>query len=213
MKLGKILIIAPHPDDEVLGCGGIMAKYTNNISILYITGFHPGVDNKEYQKEKLSVLKRAKINRVYNSTFELETNKLDSIPISSIISRIESTINFDKPDTVFVCFPSYNQDHRVVYDATITATRPHDTNHFVKNILVYEQPETLHSQRIGSEVFKPQLFVPIDIEEKIELYSLYKTQIRGHRKPETLKGLAALRGSYINKDYAEAFSIVRISCE
>lgn len=212
-KFGKILIIAPHPDDEVLGCGGIMSKYGNSVSVFYVTSHHPAVSGEVYMKEKYAVLKKAGIYSEITSPYFTLTNKLDTIPMSSIISEIESVIEKLKPDTIFTCFPSYNQDHRVVYEATVTATRPHDKNHFVKNVLVYEQPETLHSNRTEAGIFVPNVFVPIDISSKLELYSVYNSQVRGHRSPETIKGLAALRGSYINKPYAEAFSVLRMTHE
>lgn len=212
-KFGKILIIAPHADDEVLGCGGIMAKYGNSVAVLYVTTFHPNVLYDHYIKERRKVLQQAGIHTYFETPFVLETNRLDNLPISKLISELEEKINTYKPDTIFVCFPSYNQDHRVVYDATITATRPHDKNHFVKNVLIYEQPETLHSQRIGSEVFKPQVFVQINIEDKIKLYNLYASQVRGHRSIAAIKGLASVRGSYISKENAEAFSVARMSYE
>lgn len=212
-KFGKILIIAPHADDEVLGCGGIMQKYGSSVAVLYVTSFHPRIDHEAYLSERKSVLKQAGIHTSFETKFIRATNELDSVPISKVISELEKNINLYKPDTIFTCFPSYNQDHRVVYEATITATRPHDENHFVKNVLVYEQPETLHSQRIGGEVFKPEVFVSINIEDKIRLYSLYASQVREHRSVAAIRGLAALRGSYICKKDAEAFSVVRMSYE
>lgn len=221
---GKILIISPHMDDEVLGCGGIMAKYGNKVTVLYVTGYHPGVNSSVYHAENKNVVANAKCNALYVNReihpqglaykgieIQKQTNRLHVLPQSYLISEFEEAINAVKPDTVFVCFPSYNQDHRAVFDALITATRPHDKNWYVKNILVYEQPETIHTNRLVTEQFKPVLFTEIDINAKLKLYKLYKSQVRGHRGTETLKALAAVRGSFIGKPYAEAFDCVRLT--
>lgn len=212
MSFGKILVIAPHPDDEVLGCGGVLAEYGKNAFILYVTAHHPAVDDKDYAKEYLSVVNEIGANVFYGPVLHA-TNELHTLPITILIQRFEEQINLLKPDTVFVCFPSYNQDHRVVFDALITAIRPHDKNWFVKNVLVYEQPETLHTNRLSTLPFEPNVFVEIDIQKKLGLYHLYKSQIRGHRNIETIKGLAVLRGSFIGKPYAEAFACIRMTCE
>jgi len=206
------LIISPHPDDEVLGCGGIISsiKDKGKLHILYITNFHPLFAKEEYNKERLNLISYLGCNEDVLIQTESLTNKLDTYPISCLINSLEEKINKIKPTNIFVCFPSYNQDHRIVFDALITATRPHDRNHFVKNIFVYEQPETLHTQRLNGQ-FTPNFFAEIDIEKKIELYKFYNTQQRGHRDSETLRALARLRGSYIAKPYAESFQTIRFT--
>lgn len=210
VDFGKILIISPHPDDEVLGCGGVIAKYKENVHVHYMTFFHPGVSKEIYWKEHSNLIEYVGCKTSYSDILD-KTNVLHTLPINTIISQLETIIQNVKPETVFVCYPSYNQDHRVVYDALLTATRPHDINWQPKNILIYEQPETLHTNRIGSEQFKPLVFTEIDIEQKIKLYEFYNSQIRGHRGVDTLKGLAKLRGSFISKPYAEAFDCIRLT--
>jgi len=211
VDFGKILIISPHPDDEVLGCGGIMAKYKEKVHVHYITFFHPFVESSVYRLENHKLIKY--LGCEFSMSLETQnlTNRLSTRPISELITQFEELIQKVKPDTVFVCYPSYNQDHRVVYDALLTATRPHDINWQPKNILIYEQPETLHTNRVGSEQFKPLVFTEIDIEQKIKLYEFYTSQIRGHRGVDTIRGLAKLRGSFISKPYAEAFDCIRIT--
>lgn len=212
VDFGKILIISPHPDDEVLGCGGIIAKYKKNVHIHYVTFFHPGVPTEKYRTENDNLIAYLGCGTSYSQPNILnKTNVLHTLPITSLIAQFERTIQETKPDTVFVCFPSYNQDHRVVFDALLTAVRPHDVNWQPKNVLVYEQPETLHTNRIGTEQFKPLVFTEIDIAEKIKLYRFYESQIRGHRGTDTLEALAKLRGSFIAKPYAEAFDCIRLT--
>ncbi len=209
MNFGKRLIISPHPDDEVLGCGGIMTKYSSDVTTLYVTAHHPGVDDEIYHKECLSISNKLQTKEMW-SRYLAYTNVLSTLPPTALITSFEDAINECKPDTIFVCFPSYNQDHRVVFDALITATRPHDKNWFVKNVLVYEQPETLHTNRFAA-IFTPRVFVPINIEDKIDLYKLYKSQIRGHRGVDTVRAIATLRGSFIGQPAAEAFDVIRMT--
>ena len=206
----KILILSPHMDDEVLGCGGLIASLMENnpknLHIHYFNDFHPVVDNEAYKAENAKLISH--IGCTSSFTKSKSVNKLNSIPISEHISEIESLANEFQPDTILVTFPSYNQDHRHIFDATITATRVHDRNYYVHNILVYEQPETLQTNRIEPK-FLPHVFLPVDVDKKIELYSMYQTQLRGHRRVEHIKYLAGVRGMQCNAPFAESFMIIR----
>ena len=215
LDFGKILIVSPHPDDEVLGCGGIMSKYAKDVHVHYVTFHHPLVDYNVYRAENAKLMFHLLLkggSSCYSPENILRmTNQLHTLPITTLVTQFEELIQKVRPTTVLVCYPSYNQDHRTVFEALLTATRPHDRNWMPKNILVYEQPETLHTNRIGTDQFRPQVFVPIDVEEKIKLYEFYQSQIRGHRGTDTIRALACLRGSFISKPFAEAFEVMRIT--
>ncbi len=90
----------------------------------------------------------------------------------------------------------------------MVALRPHDLNHFVSKVLIYEQPQVYLWNNTSRE-FKPNYFVPIDINKKIKAYKLMATQVRTFRSPEMLKALALLRGGQCNFKYAEGFEIIR----
>ena len=113
-----------------------------------------------------------------------------------------------KPDLVFIPTPSYNQDHKTVYDASMVALRPHDLNFFVKKVLLYEQPQVYLWNNTSRE-FKPNHFIPIDIDKKIKAYKLMESQVRTFRSPEMLKSMAILRGGQSNTEYAEGFETLR----
>jgi len=208
----KVLILSPHMDDEVLGCGGLIAQIADKepalLHIHYFNDFHPLFDARTLRKENEKLI--SKIGCTKSVSLHKKVNRLDSIPIAEHINEIEGLINTYSPDTLLVTFPSYNQDHRRIFEATITATRPHDKNFFVKNILVYEQPETIQANRIITN-FTPHIFQPIDINKKIELYKIYKTQIRKYRTFDHLKYLAGLRGMQCNFPFAESFMVIRIT--
>jgi len=204
----KKLIISPHIDDEVLGCGGILDKDT---FVLYC-----GVENRYVNGDmSISVVTRInelkKVSKFLNFDFKLLDNKVNNFQLKDLIGEFEEVISRLKPEQIYIPYPSYNQDHRIVYEASLIATRPHDINFFVKKILVYEQPHVFfwdktHNINGG---FVPNYFIPIDVNKKIKAYELMKTQVRSFRSSENLKSMANLRGTQSNNEYAEAFQILR----
>ena len=204
----KKLVISPHIDDEVLGCGGILDKDT---FVLYC-----GVENRYVNGDmSISVVTRInelkKVSKFLNFDFKLLDNKVNNFQLKDLIGEFEEVISRLKPQQIYIPYPSYNQDHRIVYEASLIAPRPHDINFFVKKVLVYEQPHVFfwdktHNINGG---FIPNYFIPIDINKKIKAYELMKTQVRSFRSSENLKSMANLRGTQSNNEYAEAFQILR----
>ena len=204
----KKLVISPHIDDEVLGCGGILDKDT---FVLYC-----GVENRYVNGDmSISVVTRInelkKVSKFLNFDFKLLDNKVNNFQLKDLIGEFEEVISRLKPQQIYIPYPSYNQDHRIVYEASLIATRPHDINFFVKKVLVYEQPHVFFwdkTHNINSG-FVPNYFIPIDINKKIKAYELMKTQVRSFRSSENLKSMANLRGTQSNNECAEAFQILR----
>ena len=204
--MAQKIIIAPHIDDDVLGCGGIMDKNTH---VIYCGMDENHIDGRPSKKERLKEAKDT--SNFLKHKFTILKNKVNYYNLQKLLLEFESFIEKIKPDKIYIPYPSYNQDHRVTYEAILTALRPHDKNFFVKKVLIYEQPHVFlwdYTNDINSTI-KPNYFVPIDIKRKIKAYKLMKTQVRSFRSPETLKKIAALRGKQSNCDYAEAFQIIR----
>ena len=199
----KKLIIAPHADDDVLGCGGILDETCH---IIYCGLDESGIPDRPSKNSRMEEIHA--VQDITNHTFDILDNLVNRYSEYELIGQIEKIINSDKPDEVYVCHPSYNQDHRAVYDATMVALRPHDKNHFVKRVLLYEQPQVYFWNTTGRE-FNAHYFVKIDIEKKIKVYETMKSQVRSFRSPEHLKANAKLRGGQSNCEYAEAFEIIR----
>tara|TARA_Y100000310_G_scaffold271610_1_gene286175 strand:+ start:339 stop:956 length:618 start_codon:yes stop_codon:yes gene_type:complete len=198
------LIIAPHVDDEILGCGGILTK---KFFIL-----HCGLaENQDHGKIFLSREARLEefeyVREKVGFEYEVLKHPVNNMETHKLIKDIENIVNRIRPREIYIPAPSYNQDHKAVYDACLIALRPHDVNFFVKRVLVYEQPQDLWES--GREHFVPNTFTKINIDKKIDLYRLIKSQIREHRGVEHLRSLAKLRGAQSNCNYSEGFKTIR----
>lgn len=201
----KKLIIAPHADDDVLGCGGIFDK---DCLILYC-----GIDESSVRSNRPSYDDRtSEIEKAKNFTgheYKILNNLVNHYDDYELIDQVEKVVEEVKPEEVYLPHPSYNQDHRAVYDGCMVALRPHDKNFFVKKIFVYEQPHMLFWDNEYVD-YKPNYFVPIDIDKKVKLYEeCFKSQVRGFRSVEHVKAIARLRGGQSNCEYAEAYKILR----
>lgn len=201
----KNLVISPHADDEVLGCGGIL----NSSFLVYFCGIDESKLREDKDKtptnERLSEIK--KVADYLGFKFEVNnSSKVNHYTEQEFINIFEDLINRIKPNTVFLPHPGYNQDHKAIFNAALIALRPHDQNFFVKKILVYE---AAHDVIWNPKNIKLNYFMPIDIERKIKAYELYKSQVRGMRSSQLLKEIAAVRGASSNYKYAEAFEILR----
>lgn len=196
------LIIAPHADDEILGCGGFLAKFGKECFVYYV-----GVEEFRIisRAERLEEIKGAANLLGFGWDFNKDT-KVNNYKEVELIGVFEDLINKLKPEMILIPHPSYNQDHRAVFNAMLIALRPHDKNFFVKKVLVYEQPHSIIWDR---KPLNPNYFIEIDIEKKIAAYKLEKSQVRSMRSPELLRTISKLRGAQINVSYAEAFNILR----
>jgi LmbE family N-acetylglucosaminyl deacetylase len=203
----KRLIIAPHIDDEVLGC---FSSIDSNTFILYC-GMDESKIKFDWVKQRpdsdirLNELQTVQQELLFS--YEILNNEVNNYVIQKLIPEFERIINKVQPDELYIPVPSYNQDHRVVYEAALTALRPHDINFFVKRVLVYEQIQDLWNHNYHS--FNPTFFRRLDIDKKIQIYNLMQSQVRAFRNDNMLHTLAELRGIQANIKYAEAFEVIR----
>ena len=199
-KTYRTLVIAPHCDDEVLGCGGVLEKRES--AFVYFLG----VDTFHIIQRQGRLNEVIKVAVYLGFQWDVGPNKVNHYKRSEIINEITDVINQIQPREIFIPNNSYNQDHKEVYDACIIALRPHDKNWFVKNVFVYEVDQYL----LWDAHFEPNYFEEIDIEKKIEAYKLHSSQVRDMRPPELLRQYATIRGLSCKCDYAEGFKILRM---
>jgi LmbE family N-acetylglucosaminyl deacetylase len=195
----KKLIISPHIDDEVVGCGGILDEDT------YV--YFCGVDwfHEISQKERLAEANA--VSRFFGYKYEVNSRSIvNQYDRNKFIDIFQNLINEQGPEKVYIPYPSYNQDHQAIYHAAMIALRPHDKNFFVKKVLVYEGIGAFQWYKSDYEV---NHFVEIDMEKKIAGYLLHKSQVRGHRSCVHIRALAILRGSQIGVGHAEGYIVKR----
>ena len=220
MKKNKILIIAAHPDDEILGCGGTIAKMKNThiIQTIFMTN---GVSargikrQKEIKNRKNASIKLFEFLNLPKPTFySFPDNQMDRVPLLKIIKKIEKKIKIFKPETIITHYSNcLNIDHRKTYEAVITACRPIN-NLSVKKILSFEIPSSTDWALFKNKNFQPNYFIDISnhIEEKLKLLKFYKKELKNYphsRSLRSIKSLASVRGVSCGIKYAEAFYLNR----
>ena len=230
----KILVIAAHPDDEVLGMGGTIKKLStsgNEIKTIFLsTGilarrpFESRVSDNVYTKRFLSQVDRklknlrreakdaAKVLGVDQIDFlDFPDNEMDGIHLLKVVKVIEKEIKSAKPDRIYTNhYGDLNVDHKVVYNATLAACRP--ANFPVKEILSFE---VLSSTEWSYPYnFNPNYFINIEkhLEKKIGAMKLFVSEIRKFPHPrssENIKHVARRWGSVSGFNAAEAFELIR----
>jgi LmbE family N-acetylglucosaminyl deacetylase len=203
--MARKLIIAPHIDDEVLGCGGIL----DSDSHVYVCG----VDESGFRSDKdptpnaerLEEMNQAAAYLGYSWEYNPKS-RVNRYTEQELIDLLEDVVDRVKPDRIYLPHPGFNQDHRTVFHASMVALRPHDRNFFVSKVLVYE---AIHDLLWDPAELRVNHFVEIDIERKLQAYLRHQSQVRRMRSPEVLRHMAAVRGAAINRPYAEAFQILR----
>lgn len=221
----KILIVAAHPDDEVLGCFGTVAKFIQDGYEAYTLILGEGktsrdeirvVENKQNEIAILnSEIHKANsiigIKKVFIKNFP--DNRFDSVDLLDIIKTISKVKEEVNPDIIFTHYKDdLNIDHKITYTAVITATRPMKSES-VKEIYSFE---ILSSTEWNYPLsFSPDMFFSIDdtINLKLQAMKEYKSELCQYPHPRSLEGIALsaqYNGMSVGKKYVECFKVVRI---
>lgn len=219
--MGKnILIIAPHPDDEVLGCGGTIKKLStqnNDVYVLIVSRGKKGMYSEEgIQRVRQEALTAHNMLGVKETRFfDFPAPELDLVSTSVISSAISEVISEFKADTIYVPHSGdIHHDHKAVFNAALVAARPVN-GCSVKQIYAYETlSETEWAAPTSNEAFIPTRFVNISdfFQLKIEAFKCFKTQLREFPNSRSLKAIEALsnfRGCTVGFTHAEAFMTIR----
>ena len=218
----RILVIAPHPDDETLGCGGSLLKHKANgdsLSWLVATRGHEPQWSAEVLEQKEREISAVAAFYGFDNTFRLDfpTIKLDRVPIEEIIAAIREAITEAKPDWVYLNhFGDVHSDHRVLFEATMSVLKPfYSAQHGVKRVLSYEVFSSTDAAPVNpARAFVPQVFTDVTqfLEQKLEIMALYESELQASPLPralDSLRALARVRGATIGVEYAESFMLVR----
>lgn len=222
----KVLVIAAHPDDEVLGCGAtaarlVMEGHEVHFAILGegMTSRHP--DRTDADAAQLAVLHKqaqaaaAKVGVKSVVLHKLPDNRLDTVPLLEVVKIVEELIGRLKPEIIYTHHGGdLNIDHEVIHRAVLTATRP-VAGQVVREVYAFEVPSSTEwtFQRLQPP-FHPNVFVDVTrtLEAKIAAMECYETEARKFphpRSPEALRAIAMRWGSVAGCGAAEAFELVR----
>lgn len=215
------LIIAPHPDDEVLGCGGIIKKLTDTgtrvIVLIATRGKKELYSNERIMNVRNEAMNAHKILGVTETRFlDFPAPDLDMVSLAEISGAISEVIREHSIATIYLPhFGDIHHDHRIIFQAGLVAARPVNSTR-VTMIFSYETlSETEWAIPKGDMAFIPTKFINISdvFDYKIEAMKCFKSQLRDFPNPRSLKAiesLANLRGSTVGFDKAEAFMTIRI---
>ena len=221
----SILVVAAHPDDEVLGCGGTLAKLADQGAIIHVAFLADGVSSrageKAKQQEELQLRRAAAqtacdILRVKSVSFgDFPDNRMDTVALLDMTQAVEGVIAEHRPDTVFTHHAGdLNIDHRLTHEAVVTASRP-QSGHPVKTILSFEVPSSTEWNLPGNApAFVPNWFVDISgtLDRKLAALDAYSAELRPwphSRSRQGVEHLARWRGATVGADAAEAFMLGR----
>lgn len=215
-----VLVIAPHPDDEVLGCGGIIAKRAkagDEVWVCIVTEGKTPMYSEEFILTEENEMRDAhrKLGVAHSIMFRLPSAMLDTMPQHEINEKLAEVVDMVKPDEVFI--PHHgdvHRDHQIVADAAMVALRPNGNNN-VRRILAYEtMSETDWNIPNTQNAFIPNVFEDIGdfVVQKTEALMKYRSQVREYpaaRSSIGIQGLALHRGATVGMESAEAFMLIR----
>lgn len=217
-----ILVVAAHPDDEVLGCGGTIAKHNFQGDKVHVAFMADGIKSRAKFSDKDIINRTEALKSVKNilniqtiNSLGFEDNQMDNVPLLKIVQKLEGIIKQIKPNIIYTHhYGDLNVDHQLTYEAVMTACRPLP-NFFVKEIYGFEVLSSTEWSNSEKFKFKPNYFVDISkyLAKKISAAQAYNEEMRDPPHSRSIKHLEVLaqhRGYTVGIDRAEAFQVYRL---
>ena len=198
------LVLAPHGDDEVLGCGGVLAKYPAESTVFIVS--HRGDSRHDETGSAAKILGYKGI--IYG---DFHTGQLYS-EMRKLITTFDRLINDARPDVLYVPFPSMHQDHMAVYEAGLRSARLgfSGRRHYVPTVLVYDvSAYTSNLYETGLKWNHYEALTEEQIDLKVKAFSEYESQQDGNVDSSALKDEARVLGHQHGVPFAERYAVVR----
>jgi len=219
--MSTVLVVAPHPDDETLGCGGTILRHVEQgDSVCWLIVTHISED-LGFSKERIEHRERgieqvaSKYGMKRTVNLEFPATRLDTQPMSTLVEAIGEVVHDVEPELMYLPYRNdIHTDHAVVFDAVASCTKWFRYPS-VRRVLAYETlSETDFALDPGADAFRPQVFASITghLEKKISIMKIYESEIGTHpfpRSPSSIRALATLRGAAAGTEAAEAFTLLR----
>jgi LmbE family N-acetylglucosaminyl deacetylase len=218
--MSRVLVLAAHPDDEVLGMGGTIAVHADRgdaVRIVCVTDGsstqYPGDGAKRAQKEEEARRAAAELGVSDYVHLDLPDMRLDTIPHVDINRVVEEHLHDVAPEVVYAPHPDVNRDHQALFDSVAVATRPVPSQS-VRRVLTYAPASSTEWTPAGANWFVPNWFVDVTatLERKLAAFGHYATEARHYPHPRSeraIRAAAELYGATCGCEYAEPFVLVR----
>jgi LmbE family N-acetylglucosaminyl deacetylase len=215
MASKRILVIAAHPDDELLGCGGTVALHAAQgdevTSVIVCEGesLRYGEDGVGQSDHILAAAKALGVQDV--RTLRFADQRLDTVTLTDIIGALETVVREVQPQIIYTQYGGdVNRDHHLLFEAMLVATRP--TEEFIEAVYAFDTASS--TEWAYPRTFTPDLWVDISatLQAKLDAMNCYKSELRDYPHPrslEALKNRAAAWGNQCCMEYAEVFMTVR----
>lgn len=215
-----VCVIAPHPDDETLGCGGTLLRHGaegDEVHWCIVTALRPdegfSQEESDRQDREISIVAN---HYDFSSVHKIgyPTTKLDTIPIGKIITKISEVFQKVHPQIIYLphC-GDVHTDHRIVFDAVVSGAKWFRC-HSIKRLLAYETPSETDFGLRPAQSFRPNVFMDVTpfLDRKIAIMATYAGQLGDFpfpRSAEAIRALAAIRGAAAGCAAAEAFMLLK----